>query len=189
MFQYTRPLKCHFWQSVSHFVADTRYSMHLLIMAVPLKMSYDSSPGQDQCGESKYGSLMKKWDTELHYERKCSLSCQYTLYVYLRRVLACSLKLATASPHLTFSEARPPTSLLARVIVRAVLSACCWHFSFSLVAASNSAVSSARLASSSYMRLNVSKWGITGKYYKLNAVLDIPLLHVKRNYWKWSQVL
>ena len=38
-------------------------------------------------------------------------------------VVLCILKLSTASAHLTFSEARPPTNLLASEIVRAVLSA------------------------------------------------------------------
>ena len=65
---------------------------------------------------------------------------------------------STDSPHLTFSEARPPTSLLASEIVRAVDSASCWHFNFAAVALSKEAVSSAKLASSSYttkkMKLN-----------------------------------
>ena len=72
-------------------------------------------------------------------------------YVYIPRVFSSSLKFFTDSAHLTFSEASPPTSLLAREMVLAVASASCWHLSFAAVALSNSAVSSARLSSSSYI--------------------------------------
>lgn len=41
------------------------------------------------------------------------------------KVRACSLNLATESAQRTFSEANPPTNLLANSIVFAVLSASC----------------------------------------------------------------
>ncbi len=66
------------------------------------------------------------------------------------RVLPCSLNFSTDSAQRTFSDARPPTSRLAKLIVLFVVSASSWHRSFSAVAFSKEAVSSARLSSSSY---------------------------------------
>lgn len=57
---------------------------------------------------------------------------------------------STDSPHLTFSEASPPTSLLAKEMVWAVASASFWHFSLAAVAFSKEAVSSAKFSSSSW---------------------------------------
>ena len=79
------------------------------------------------------------------------------VHVYIPRVFSSSLNFCTDSAHLTFSEASPPTSLLAREMVPAVASASCWHLSFAAVALSNSAVSSARLSSSSYIKFIVQQ--------------------------------
>lgn len=58
-----------------------------------------------------------------------------------------NIYLFTASAHLTFSLARPPTNLLANWIVALVASASRWHSSFSVVAFSKSAVSLASCSS------------------------------------------
>ena len=55
--------------------------------------------------------------------------------------------LATESAHLIFSEAKPPTNRFASAIVAFVASASFWHFNFSAVACSKSAVSFASCSS------------------------------------------
>ena len=70
--------------------------------------------------------------------------------VHVPSVSSACLNFSTDSAHRTFSEASPPTSLLAREMVSAVSSASRWHFSLAAVASSNCLVSSARLSSSSY---------------------------------------
>ena len=88
---------------------------------------------------------------EFTQQKSCHGTHRVWIYMYtIPRVFSSSLNFLTDSAHRTFSEASPPTSLLAREIVLAVVSASCWHLSLAAVAFSNWAVNSARLSSSSY---------------------------------------
>lgn len=129
-----------------HFETSLRHTL-IIYCKYELNTSYNS-----WLDYAMYQLALNKSETRKFKELLYVLVDRWNIYIFM---ILFGTYFSTDAIHRTFSDAKPPTKRLAKSIVRFVASASSWHFRFSAIAFSNSAVSFASFSSKAYKKINL----------------------------------